>query len=815
LDEDENGDVRTKFKASYCVAGETRVIDPRTLRPTPIEELAGCTGTYTFDFEQNQCIPTQCTWFESGVKPLLKVYLGSGTHLKLTAEHGVFEMRRGWIPVGDLRSGDKILAATSIPIFGQDRPTDEQIAQDIATSFEQERFIDSIFKYSKGSLQRFARLLWDGHGRAFCHGYSLGFMVFNRCMALDLHHFLHRLEIDSHLDTEDYCVFVDDAIDRNRLLNYMGYDVPILEVRSPRRWEIVTMVTQEHADKVYDLSVDHPDHNFLAEDVVVHNCQREIMGSPQKNTWVCVHRRGGKTYCMTLLALFFAVTRRGKKIVVFAPSTPQIIQFFENLDAWIEANPRLFTLDPTKPNRTTPYHQRSFMSGSIIVGHITGSKEGVAENKRGITADYVFVDEAQKLKKSDWAVVLPIISGDIYRRKRGGVKTFIAGTIVEADGHFYKKIFALGDEVHGPQDNVVLIPITENPEYTEEQRLQIRAETTATAWTTEFLLSVGDTDNTIFTSRDVQQASQFCWPLGTEMINRDPLRHGAPIEAVRYVGVDWDKYGTGTHIVVLQYEPATRHMNTIYMFEQPKGPFTYTEAVNTLVNIWLEFKPQLIIADKGAGEAQWEMTYNSAFERGLPDMAESLIWLPMNRKLTVNDPSTMEDQRKSVKPLLVEFIRQKLQERKWYFPTNPLDRMDPGKQLEMELLGFKRLREVDKETSATDTIRYKDGKDHWIAAHMFAAYGVYTQFEDFLSGSPDHFRTHVVGVEQMSFEWERDEFTSLWGQTGFNEPGGGRGRQILNPGNVYRNDFGVGAGGRAEISGHSYGNSRRRAFNEF
>lgn len=260
--------------------------------------------------------------------------------------------------------------------------------------------------------------------------------------------------------------------------------------------------------------------------------QRQIFSSTQLTTWVCVHRRAGKSYSMTLLALYYALTLEKKQILVFAPSQPQILEFFRVLDEWIDNNDYILAMiDKAKPNRDSPYPQRSFLTGSTIVGHITGLKEGTQQGKRGLTADMVFLDEAQEFSVNDWRVVQAIIGGDFTRL--GTVRTFIAGTVRAPEGHFYDKVKQIIPLE--PNEMLVHMPITENEDYTQEQVRLLRASTTEEVWRTEYLLEVGEGTNTVFRVEDVEVA---CVEENSRVIN--PLNgRPTPIKDLENLSKTW------------------------------------------------------------------------------------------------------------------------------------------------------------------------------------------------------------------------------------------------------------------------------------
>lgn len=247
------------------------------------------------------------------------------------------------------------------------------------------------------------------------------------------------------------------------------------------RRTIVKCEKLEEQTEMQCISIDHPQHLYITDN------------------WTPTHN----SYSMTLLALYYALTQEKKQILVFAPSQPQILEFFRVLDEWIDNNDYLMSMiDKAKPNRDSPYPQRSFLTGSSIVGHVTGLKEGTQQGKRGLTADMVFLDEAQEFSLSDWRVVQAIIGGDFTRL--GTVRTFIAGTVRAPEGHFYDKV----KQLIPLEENELLVhmPITENEDYTDEQRRLLRAQTTEEVWRTEYLLEVGEGSNTVFRVEDVDAA---------------------------------------------------------------------------------------------------------------------------------------------------------------------------------------------------------------------------------------------------------------------------------------------------------------------
>jgi len=387
--------MRAKKKTVYiaCLSRDSQVIDPITLRPIPIYQAEHVRKTLCFDFYQNKLVWTNCTWSESGQKKCIKLNLGSGIDISPSEDHEVYERKKGWIRTDTLKIGDKILSPSVISIQGSLIRSDVILKECVERGLRNGTFDDEVFQYTDDCLSSFFLHLWESVGRLLHNETQISFMVHSRDLALELHHLLLRLEITCRID-EDGNVFIDEPIDLNFFLNTIGYDCPIHDAKSPRRWEIVTDIKRIGLRDVYDLSVEHEDHNFLASDIIVHNCSR----------------RSGKSMCLTVLALWHAITKNNKKILFFANSSKQVDAWFEVLDGWIRSSEFVKSFqDPKGINRSSP-QRRSFITNSYIAGYILTDQESC----RGLTSDVCLPYKERVLTDIGY---LPI--GDIVEKGLG------------------------------------------------------------------------------------------------------------------------------------------------------------------------------------------------------------------------------------------------------------------------------------------------------------------------------------------------------------------------------------------------------------
>lgn len=699
-----------------CAAGDTRIIDPETLRPIPISEASHVGKTLVFDMEANAVVWSNAEWIRSGQKKCLRFLLGNGTDITLSEDHPVFDSKKGWIEARYVRKGDRLLAPSKIPIFGDSNPTDSEVEVEIDRIAASGRITDAVFSYSKTSLRNFLKRFWYASGRIFENKDTIAYMVWNYDVAVDIRHLLLRFEIDSFIDEDGNCL-ISDPIDRSVFLNFIGLDSTILEVRSPRRWEVVAGIKNQGYCNVYDLSVEHEDHNFVASDIVIHN-----------------------SYSLSVIVLWHAVCHPGSKIIIFAPSSTQIEEFFKNLDGWIHANPFLADLNTVKNgNFKNPHYQRTFVNRSTIAGYILSE---VHAKRRGLTGDVIVVDEAQELEDDHWAVVNPIMRGDQYRR--GRLRNYIAGTTKSARGYFYDRVYKIGANKN---TEVIFIPVTENkdPAYSSEYIEELREETPEYEWRTEWLLEVSESDNSVFKKSEIDLASSMDWEYGNHLKSN---------YLPRFIGVDWDKAQAGSNIVVGQYDPSTKMLEIIDREEVPRSEFHYTRAVQTVLNYCEAYQPELVVSDQGQGEYHYEQLVLAGMNHPELGMDGKFMKLAFQEVIELPNPESGEWEKKMIKPYLVGQLQQKMQDRQFSFPSH-------DHELFSQLLDYKIVRRTARTTVFSNT------REHIIDGILFILYGIHLCYEGpYNRDGEANAQFRVFRPEEVSNEWQQEANTVFWNQIG-------------------------------------------------
>src|SRR3984885_7039099 len=100
-----------------CVTGDTRLVDADTGAYVPITEMRW--GKNTLAWDGWRLRPAKVSAFTpQGKREVFELRTRTGLRIRATANHP-FRMLKQWVPLGDLRPGDRIAVACEIPIFGK------------------------------------------------------------------------------------------------------------------------------------------------------------------------------------------------------------------------------------------------------------------------------------------------------------------------------------------------------------------------------------------------------------------------------------------------------------------------------------------------------------------------------------------------------------------------------------------------------------------------------------------------------------------------------------------------------------------------
>jgi deoxycytidine triphosphate deaminase len=100
-----------------CVTGDTRVVDADTGAYAPITEMRWGKSTLAFDSWRLKAAKVSA-FVPQGKKEVFELRTRAGMRIRATANHPFLKLK-GWVPLSDLRPGDRIAAARDIPVFGK------------------------------------------------------------------------------------------------------------------------------------------------------------------------------------------------------------------------------------------------------------------------------------------------------------------------------------------------------------------------------------------------------------------------------------------------------------------------------------------------------------------------------------------------------------------------------------------------------------------------------------------------------------------------------------------------------------------------
>lgn len=609
-----------------CVDGSTRIISQETGRPTPIREMEGTTGTYTFDFQKNRMVKTECEWVYSGVKSCVKLIFDNGQDIIVSLDHPLYSRSDGWIYANSLGVGDQVLAPSELETGFEKECTPEELQKYLEFTFEYLRIPNEVFQLSNGSLNTYVQQLFLKIGR---YNDKIKIVEFRipKSISLDLSHLLLRLGIWGVIDPTGE-LSISDPTSIDTFLYLAGFRDGVLDAHSPRRWLSVLKTQQIGLREVYDLCVEHRDHNFLANDLIVHN-----------------------SYGLVALALWHLIFEPGTVLQFFCQSQGNMDAFFAELDNFIEGSPFVQAFIDHDGTQTKDPQTRTFMFGSVIIGHIIGNVVQ-AGKKRGIRQpNVVIVDEAGEIPENGWSTINPMCFPPIPELFEK-VKVYVAGTVKNPEGEFYQKV-----AVRKPSKRAAIIKcgIWENMSLSAAQKKAIFEEEgwNMDRWRTEFELNIRATGSSdAFFRPHIDKAFATEYAYGA---------HNMEAECVNIVTADWDKVQAGSNVVVWSFNPKTKLLKALDTYEsEANSTFGFHNACEKLVELFQEYQCQFIAVDSTSLTANSEIILKYGMERGL-NLLDYMVPITLQSNVDYVDFQTEEVKKKKVKAFLYQLARLKFE----------------------------------------------------------------------------------------------------------------------------------------------------------
>jgi hypothetical protein len=215
-------------------------------------------------------------------------------------------------------------------------------------------------------------------------------------------------------------------------------------------------------------------------------------------------------------------------------------------------------------------------------------------------------------------------------------------------------------------------PSMVNPDWDAKMEAELRATMTEQSYIHEVLAEFGEETVGVFNKDMVERAkTQYLYSYRSLNVweKEQYQKQGYDMEkvvffpeytkknpappAIRIVGVDWDKYGAATQIVVTEFDEMLRKFRVAKRYEIPRSDFTFDNAVNKIIEINEVWNPKFIYVDAGAGEYQIEVLRKYGVEHPESGLKQKVKRIQFSQNIEIHDPATREIDKKDAKSFMV------------------------------------------------------------------------------------------------------------------------------------------------------------------
>lgn len=306
--------------------------------------------------------------------------------------------------------------------------------------------------------------------------------------------------------------------------------------------------------------------------------------------------------------------------------------------------------------------QIQWKNGSAIMGFTTGASSGSGgASIRGQKADYIYMDEVDYMHENDFDTVTTIAA------ERSDIGVFMSSTPTGKRGKFYEacmnKDMGYTEHYH---------PSTHNPNWDERMEAEFRAQLSDQGYVHEILADFGTQDTGVFNKDKLDIACNEEYytydklsPIQLDKIEKLGIKPNmyvydgrrAPMNPFRTMGVDWDKYGASSSIIILDYDVNRQKFKVIKRIEVPRAKYSYDAAVNLIVELNDQYNPSWIFCDRGSGEYQIERLHIIGEQRPSTGLKNKVKGWQFKNVLEITNPVTKEVSREPLKPFMVNQLQ--------------------------------------------------------------------------------------------------------------------------------------------------------------
>lgn len=483
-----------------------------------------------------------------------------------------------------------------------------------------------------------------------------------------------------------------------------------------------------------------------------------IIRDPNQFKVLRAGRRIGKSFSMAVILLHYAFTTKNGRALVVTPVKTQAALIYEEMLKL--AGESKVVKESIIRNVTSPNHEIDLSNGSTVRFFSSGSKTGSKSDvTRGQEASIIILDELDYMGDEDLDALFAMLqkTNELQAPKR----LIGASTPTGRRGTFYNWCTEKDSDF-----KEFYYPSYCNPLWEEKMERVFRRQYSDSGYRHEFEADWGEDAAGVYPQRYLDIAFQHPgWKY-----EKSPNRLN---ESIFILGVDWDKYGAGVNLVILEKLPPNYHVRTeanklklVYREEMPKDDYAFIKAVEYIIQLDQVYHFKHIYVDAGAGEMQWEALRKYGVEHPFTGFAEKTRRVSFAESVEVRDPFTFQKTKKQIKPFMVDNLRQMLEKEQIIMPGE-------DEQLYLQLISFVVARTTVTGIPVFET-NAKDVQDHAHDALILACLAVAEHYSDLL-----HYeyatKSFAVSNEafQPTFEYSADPATRAVEQEMVEEKWGG------------------------------------------
>lgn len=398
-----------------------------------------------------------------------------------------------------------------------------------------------------------------------------------------------------------------------------------------------------------------------------------MMRHPSLRKVLRAGRRLGKTFTMALTLLHYSFTHRDGRCIVVAPMKSHVELIYQEL-LRLAAKSELVMESITR-NVTSPHHVIQFSNGSTIRFFTSGIRSGgKADVVRGQEAHVIVLDELDYMHNDDLESLYAMLQKTAEDQPD---KLLIgASTPTGQRQNFWKWC-------NSSRFKEFWFPSYVNPFFSKEAEEEFREQYTEMGYRHEIEADWGEDTEGVYPRKYVDMAFNS----GKFLLDGDEgpdkaravssWKYDALISSARsffIFGVDWDKYGAGTNIVVLEVCDDNHEdkrfrgkCRVAYREEVKREEYTLTNAVDRIIQLNEIFKPKHIYVDRGFGEVQVELLHKYGVENPSSNLRKVVKGVSFSETIEIRDPASKEMVKKDLKPYMVDNLRQMLEKNQIVF----------------------------------------------------------------------------------------------------------------------------------------------------